>query len=578
MLVNRRVLFGTVALFVVILITALVFLGGGGLHIESEMAGVLQPEEHPPEPLPPPHDLEPYRELQDGKHPGPPNGSGDSFGNSLSRSGTKELNKMYFPDKELRLRLESTDVWRDPESLPNNIPRVVQPEPGKLVRPLAADYLHPLVNDIFLLFKTGADIMWKRLPTHFQTTFTRFPNFALYSDRPGSAAGFEVIDILKDMPPNVLNHESLQKYRIMRQMQEDAWMWDAKDISMSEGWEMDRYKNIPILLHGYLTAPPSTKWFLMIDDDTYVMSSNIAQYLDTLDSSKPYYLGSVAQVSIPFAHGGSGIIVSRGALDAVFGPKAKKTHKQLMDEYAEEATRNLLGDHMVALLLSKEASIWVNTEDGTNRKWPAYDVFEDNQDMFQDQEIYNTWVSRDLWCYPVGTFHHERPHDLETLWEWEQNRANSSEYLYFYHFYRDFIQPYAAEEIENWVMEGGYNLDAEELEKNEEIYEDKVIFPHENLADCKQACSSRSHCYAWSFKPGECHVHEWNFIRGVAAHPGHAKFNEKWTSGFNVERIREMRAEQPCDPLEKLSSGKFSDSDETSEGWFWRKLKKSEQD
>lgn len=564
MLANRRVWFGLALALVTVGIISVILLGGTGLHIQSDsppMSPDAPVETHSlPTALEPVRDIRPNQDWRGSWH-----------------KPYKSTSDTFFFDKNQRSRWESAEVWRDPERVPDNIPRVKQPSPGSLIRPLSADYLHPLVNDIFLLFKTGADIMWNRIPTHLHTTLTRFPNFALYSDRPGTVAGYEVIDILKDIPSDVLNDYSLKKYRIMRQMQEDGWMWDAKDISMSEGWEMDRYKNIPMLLHAYLTAPPNTQWFLMIDDDTYILSSNIAQFLDTLDSSKAYYIGSVAQVSIPFAHGGSGVILSRGAMDAIFGPHAKRPNKEMVDKYAAVARTELLGDYMIALLLSREANIWVNTLDSAGKNWPAYDMFESGQDMFQGQEIWNTWLTRELWCYPVGTFHHERPHDLEVLWEWEQSRASSQTFLTFYDFYRDFIQPYAAEEIKNWAFnEEGDKLDAEKLEEDEVWFEGNIIFPNETVVDCKHTCSSRENCFAWSFKPGECHIYDGSFTRGVGTHPNYEKYAEEWTSGFNIEHIRNMRAEQSCDPLGGTPSDGQGEPGDRKEGWFWREKLQAE--
>lgn len=46
----------------------------------------------------------------------------------------------------------------------------------------------------------------------FFTTFTRFPNFAIYSDAASSMAGYEIIDILQDLPMSVLQDHQLGLY------------------------------------------------------------------------------------------------------------------------------------------------------------------------------------------------------------------------------------------------------------------------------------------------------------------------------------------------------------------------------
>jgi hypothetical protein len=64
----------------------------------------------------------------------------------------------------------------------------------------------------------------------------------------------------------------------------------------------------------------------MIDDDTYLLMDNLVEYLQKFDSSRPYYIGSSTVFmgcdgvrnfgdGPAFAHGGSGIILSRAAVE-----------------------------------------------------------------------------------------------------------------------------------------------------------------------------------------------------------------------------------------------------------------------
>lgn len=489
-----------------------------------------------------------------------------------------EATEVSFPTGELRYKFGTSEVWRSVSRYPFRDNRVVEPVVGSLVRPLSNDILHPLCNDMFLMFKTGADIMWRRTPAHLHTTLTRFPHFALYSDRPGMIAGYEVIDILAGMPRDVLNSHELIKYRIMRQMQDEAWMWGAEDISMAEGWNMDRFKNVPMMLHAYKNAPPNTKWFIMIDDDTHILSSNIAKYLSTLESSHPYYIGSAAQAgSYTFAHGGSGVIFSRGALDKLFGPDAAKPQDELMDEYARKALYvSPFGDLMASLILSEKANVFVNTED-KNADKAKLDMFKHGRDMFQGETVSSTWLNVYNWCYPLGTFHHERPQELELLWEWEQTRAKNSDYLTYYDLYRDFILPYIAEEVPDWLIPGGIVLNAEKTAETPEMYKGKQIWPNSTQEHCKLACMSREDCLSWSFKYSECHVHEKGLIKGAAARIHDASADkDTWISGFLIDRIRKIRSEQRCDPLKELPLGSYNDSPDTSEGWYYRKLEEEE--
>lgn len=46
-----------------------------------------------------------------------------------------------------------------------------------------------------------------------------------------------------------------------------------------------------MLQHAWRHAPDND-WYVLVDDDTYILSDNLGQWLATLDPNKPYYLGS----------------------------------------------------------------------------------------------------------------------------------------------------------------------------------------------------------------------------------------------------------------------------------------------
>ncbi len=64
-----------------------------------------------------------------------------------------------------------------------------------------------------------------------------------------------------------------------------------------------------------------SKWFALMDDDTFVNVRVLSRILQTLDSSLPFMLGHVwdccvaRSSELPFTSGGAGIIMSRAAFD-----------------------------------------------------------------------------------------------------------------------------------------------------------------------------------------------------------------------------------------------------------------------
>ncbi|KAH9264082.1 hypothetical protein BASA83_012480 [Batrachochytrium salamandrivorans] len=92
----------------------------------------------------------------------------------------------------------------------------------------------------------------------------------------------------------------------------------------SLGWKADAHKNLPGFRELY-SRFPSADWFVMLDDDTYMFFDNLQQLVGKLDPELPHYFGSATMFlgcddvknwgeGPFFAHGGSGIVLSRGAI------------------------------------------------------------------------------------------------------------------------------------------------------------------------------------------------------------------------------------------------------------------------
>ncbi|KNE54909.1 hypothetical protein AMAG_00853 [Allomyces macrogynus ATCC 38327] len=92
----------------------------------------------------------------------------------------------------------------------------------------------------------------------------------------------------------------------------------------SQGWKLDAHKNIPAVKEMYKRFP-NAKWYIMIDDDSYVFMENLHHLLLPLNSSEPHYIGApnhfrgcdgVDKIGDGpmFGHGGSGIVLSHEAV------------------------------------------------------------------------------------------------------------------------------------------------------------------------------------------------------------------------------------------------------------------------
>lgn len=59
----------------------------------------------------------------------------------------------------------------------------------------------------------------------------------------------------------------------------------------AKGWKSDAHKNLPGLKKLY-EKYPSADWYMMIDDDTYLLMHNIHNFLSHLDPDEDYYIGN----------------------------------------------------------------------------------------------------------------------------------------------------------------------------------------------------------------------------------------------------------------------------------------------
>jgi Fringe-like len=113
------------------------------------------------------------------------------------------------------------------------------------------------------------------------------------------------------------------------------------------GWRGDKDKNLPAF-HLLRTIFPGKKWYVMLDDDTYLFLDNFAALAARLETqapaAAPLYTGKVFYVAncgtwtksgeprdgkgerAGFAHGGSGIVLNGAAMDAIYASTAACMH------------------------------------------------------------------------------------------------------------------------------------------------------------------------------------------------------------------------------------------------------------
>jgi hypothetical protein len=267
-----------------------------------------------------------------------------------------------------------------------------------------------------VVLKTGAGEIEEKLPVHLQTTFRCYPDTVVFSDFGETFMNHTIVDVLEDVDPEIKdNHDDFDLYRRLRSngraaLSPSELSGSSSDTSSSNGkptvpgWTLDKYKFLP-MMRKTLELYPTKKWYVFLEADTYIFWSSLLAYAAALDSQKPHYIGGQNSVGdIEFAHGGTGFLVSRPALEMVV--KEYVAHKSDWETLTRE---HWCGDCVlgkafrdVGVPLAAAWPIWQG--DGVGRM---------NYDRVDEGE-------RRQWCGPTVSYHHLSPNAIRDLWVFEQ--------------------------------------------------------------------------------------------------------------------------------------------------------------
>lgn len=108
-------------------------------------------------------------------------------------------------------------------------------------------------------------------------------------------------------------------------------------------WTLDKYKKFHIVEKAW-AMKPDMDWYLHIDTDTYVIWPSLVAWLEQLDSSKESFLGSLSYIdNLPFAHGGSGMLMSGAAMR-----NFAVTHNGTASRWDNKMQKECCGDWVLA--------------------------------------------------------------------------------------------------------------------------------------------------------------------------------------------------------------------------------------
>lgn len=269
------------------------------------------------------------------------------------------------------------------------------------------------------------------------------------------------------------------------------------------------------LLHNRF---PDKKWYIMADDDTYLIQPSFKRLIEHFNPNREQYLGNpVGGEDCRFAHGGSSIILSHRAVSHLISDHEylAMAHRESLDE--------TWGDKRLAVSLNR-LEIYINEEYAT---------------FFNGESPHISKITKERLCTPVLSFHGlSSSSDMLTV---SQTFEHATEQVLWVDLWNIPISNNSASGLlpkastslfDDPIYDTGHkNWDyVGRLDEWTQSVEDVT-----SVDACKQICHEErsDFCLAWTWDSNEkkCHM-SWWIIKGDNA--------EGKTSGLSVPAVKDI--------------------------------------
>jgi hypothetical protein len=367
-----------------------------------------------------------------------------------------------------------------------------------------------VMEDVTVVLKIGAGEATTKLPAYLNRLGRCKQDLLIFSDRKATVQSFDVVDALSHIRPEYKWENA--DFSVYDSIQAAN---DTADKS-PDGWKLDKYKFLPMMeWTSYLR--PDSHWYLFIETDTYVNYDNLYRFLTHFNPKSAHYFGSPVwpKKKAPFAHGGSGFILSRGALDKLMARGkmfAENHHFPGTHFFGENVAESCCGDEMLAQVLKKSGV-------PLRGYWP----------MFNGDKPPTMKFGPEQWCEAVMTMHHLQEDDYTGLSQWEQARRHPERALMFEELF-NLIEPRLQGKADDWTN----------------MSEDVVHTKGKSVKSfnaCERACMKDPKCLQYEHTGTQCRLSR-SIRLGEQRLP---REDEKYVSGWMMSRIKDFKkAHSPC--------------------------------
>ncbi|KAH6652765.1 hypothetical protein BKA67DRAFT_659440 [Truncatella angustata] len=263
----------------------------------------------------------------------------------------------------------------------------------------------PNTDGVLLVMKTGATEAFDKVPTHLLTTLQCMSDFLIFSDMEQQIGKYHIYDVLAEVEESAKAHnDDFDLYRAQKECPvSQKSCVDARD-GESKAWKLDKYKFLPMMEQTWRMRP-GRDWYIFAEADTYVFWANMVYWLRTQSQLNPkerIYLGSRSFIGgMPFAHGGSGYVMSGSLLRHLI-----EHHPGVVKQYSVKGANECCGDLMLAQALEQYEEVKIR------QTWP----------MFNGEKPSTLPFGPGHWCEPILTMHHVNAEEISSVWQFEQTR------------------------------------------------------------------------------------------------------------------------------------------------------------
>jgi len=377
----------------------------------------------------------------------------------------------------------------------------------------------PISDRIVVVLKTGATEAYAKLPTQLLTGLRCVDHLVIVSDLEQTIGGHHAHDVLINVNASIQGKApEFKLYRLQKQLSEDGMLKDLMDafktanIPADAPWRLDKYKFLHMLDKAW-ELKPDKDWYVFVETDTFLVWSNLLEWLAQLDPKEKFYIGSpVTLMGEVFGHGGSGVILSSAAIR-----KFVVKNSGLATSWDSQMASGCCGD----VELSKAASQLGMNLSGA---WP----------MLGGEPPLKIPYGPSVWCEPVITMHHMSSRQVDAVHSLA-GRFNGKQPMLFKDVYQHFFPHGIADTAPNW---DNHPPGTEFKLPGAEAQVDSLSF-----SNCGEACEANPICLSYTFRPGECHIYS-VFTLGQAFE---SSDGNNWQSGWKRDRIYEwLEKHQTC--------------------------------